>query len=647
MLTPEYAVLCAMLVCAGGAGAALIPQRHKTAAGWIAFLTTALSSLLIWSSVLMVLTSGPSRAITFWASPQFGFALRIHVDGLSALFLALIATIALPAAFYSIEYLNHYTQANPRRYYPNFLLFIAGMYGIVSTTDTFFFFFIFWQLMTLTSYALVRFESQNPANVRAANKYLLMMQIACALTLIGAEMLAATAVTVGNETMGKYDFEAISQHLPRLLSLKSGWVAAAFALFLAGFGIKVGMWPFGQIWLPDAHPAAPSPVSALLSGVMIKTGIYGLMRYFLWLVPPDLVQDYPSETWGLVIAVLGTITLVTGTAQALQQEQSKRLLAYHSIGQVGYVLLGLGACLALIKSDLIGLATLAFCGAMFHTLNHGLFKSLLFLNAGSMLCATGTQDLNEMGGLGKVMPATAITALIASFSIAGVPLFNGFASKWSIYVATIRGGLIAPYLPLCAVLAIITSVLTLASFIKFYGSSFLSRPSARVIRRVQSQSLLEVHWMMRLPQWGLAGLCLFTGLFPNTALGLIQTALNHSRQGLGAQLADTPFFAASAWTGIDGFNGEARLAPLAVAALLGVALIAVRALSRLGHAPVTAAATWLCGYVTETDQARYRAHHFYGVLKHYVRRLGGVVRPQRATSADHSTPPPPMDHPSS
>ena len=261
----------------------------------------------------------------------------------------------------------------------------------------------------------------------------------------------------------------------------------AFALFLVGFGIKMGMWPFGQVWLPDAHPAAPSPVSAMLSGVMIKTGVYGLMRYFLWLVPAEARADFPLTWWGLAVVGLGTVTLFTGTMQALKQDQTKRLLAFSSIGQVGYILLGLGVCMTLLGGTefdpAAALAAAAFCGALFHTLNHGLFKSLLFLNAGSMLHATGTQDLNKLGGLMKFMPLTAVTALIASFSIAGVPLFNGFASKWSIYVAAIQGGPACGFLPLLAMVAILTSALTLALFIKFFGGIFLSRTSATVAAR--------------------------------------------------------------------------------------------------------------------------------------------------------------------
>ena len=341
------------------------------------------------------------------------------------------------------------------------------MSGLLSTTDMMWFFFIFWQMMTLPGYALIRFEKNNPANGRAANKFLVMMQIACLSTMAGAFCVSG----LGRER--RYDFDSVSAGLPALLAARPGLMAAAFALFLAGFGIKMGMWPFGQFWLPDAHPAAPSPVSAMLSGVMIKTGVYGLLRYFLWLPHGVVRADFPLAAWGWIAAVLGTITLFTGTMQALSQEQSKRLLAFHSIGQVGYILLGIGACMILLPSA-PGLAALALFGALFHTLNHGTFKALLFLNAGSMLHATDTQDLNKMGGLVKYMPLTAATAVVASLSISGVPLFNGFASKWTLYVALIKGSSLAGWLAVCGALAILTSALTLASFIKFFGVSFLS-----------------------------------------------------------------------------------------------------------------------------------------------------------------------------
>ena len=456
-----------------------------------------------------------------------------------------------------------------------------------------------------------------------------MMQIACAATMVGAEVLAVTGAAVRGTVNLMYDFDTVSANLPLLLSTRPMATAFAFALFLVGFGIKMGMWPFGQVWLPDAHPAAPSPVSAMLSGVMIKTGVYGVMRYFLWLVPISAQADYPLARWGMIIAVLGTITLFTGTMQALKQEQSKRLLAFHSIGQIGYILLGTGACMALLPSAspvTSALATIALFGALFHVLNHGLFKGLLFLNAGSMLHATGTQDLNKLGGLMKFMPLTAITALVASFSISGVPLFNGFVSKWSIYVAAIQGSGSARYLAVCALVAILTSALTLASFIKFFGVSFLSRTST-LVRTKAETGRLEVPWMMQLPQVVLALFCVLLGVVPAIAFSLMQRVLQASRGGLGTLLANVAPMKTGLLTGASPLNSAALLVPIALTAVLGLMFLLAYGISKLGRAPRRAAVPWLCGYVREADCHRYSAHNFYGEIKRYFGWLGGAPHP--------------------
>jgi formate hydrogenlyase subunit 3/multisubunit Na+/H+ antiporter MnhD subunit len=628
MLTPEQSVLASILVCVSGAVLVLPLSRNKTIAGWFAFLVTASSGVLIVSAVARVLLRGPSlHSAVFWAVPRFDFALHIYVDGLTATFLLLAVLIAVPASFYSIVYMRHYQNYGVARYYPYFLLFLAAMYGLLSTTDMMWFFFIFWQMMTLPGYALIRYESQKKEYIRAANKFLLMMQIACAATMVGAELLAVTGKAAQSAAHLKYDFDTVSANLSILLTTRPLATAFAFALFLVGFGIKMGMWPFGQVWLPDAHPAAPSPISAMLSGVMIKTGVYGLMRYFLWLVPISAIKVYPLAQWGFVIALLGTATLFTGTMQALKQEQSKRLLAFHSIGQVGYILLGAGACMALLPlgPSVAAVATIAFFGALLHVLNHGIFKGLLFLNAGSMLHATGTQDLNKMGGLMRFMPLTAITALVASFSISGVPLFNGFVSKWSIYVATIQGSASARYLVFCAIVAILTSVLTLASFVKFFGVSFLSRTSALVKAQAAARPL-EVPWMMQVPQVILATLCILLGVVPAIGFRLIQHALDASRQGYGITMANALAVKTGPIAGIGiGMTGSvAVFKPLALALIVGLLFALSAGISKLGSAQRRAAAPWLCGYAREAECNRYVAHNFYGEIKRYFGWLGGA-----------------------
>ena len=623
MMTPEKAVLDAILICLAGSVLTAAISRFRTFAGWLNFVITGATAFLIFAATKAVLLAGPSPSTAEFHLRGVSLPLRLHVDGLSSIFLILAALIATLAAFYSIAYMRHYRDYGLGRYYPNFLLFLGGMYGVLCTTDLMWVFFLFWQLMTLSSYVLIRFEHRKRENVWAANKYLLMMEAACGLVMLGTKIIARTA-----SGPLKYDFDTVSGNLPALLTTHPGFAGLAFGLFLIGFGIKAGMWPFGQMWLPDAHPAAPSPVSALLSGVMIKTGVYGLARSFLWLVPASAMAAFPLGRWGAVIAILGTITLFTGTMQALKQEQSKRLLAFHSIGQVGYILLGLSACMALLSHSepiAVSLAAVALVGALFHVLNHGLFKGLLFLNAGSMLNATGTQDLNQMGGLMKFMPLTAITALIASFSISGVPLFNGFVSKWTIYVAAIQGGATVKYLPACAVIAILTSALTLASFIKFFGVSFLSRTS-ELVRSQAARQRLEVSWIMQLPQVLLAGFCVLLGVIPAIGFGLLQHALHASGEGLAARLADAVPAMNGPWLGARDPQGAAVFAPVVLAAVLLLMFLLAYALAKLGGAQRRAAAPWLCGYAREAECNRYVAHNFYGEIKRYFRWLGGAPR---------------------
>lgn len=629
--TSEQAILAAILVCIAGAGLVWLLPRHRLGIAIFSFAIVLGSALFAGYAAIRTLTSGTADPASFWAIERLGFALRLHVDGLTAVFLILVAVVAVPASLYSIGYLRGETRRNPAYYHTHFLLFLAAMYGLVSTTDMMWFFFIFWQLMTMPGYALIRFEKENPAHRRAANQYLVMMQIACVVTMIGAEILAhGGAATSANAS--KYDIHSVSQNLPVLLQQHPLLAAIAFALFLIGFGIKMGMWPFGQIWLPDAHPAAPSPVSAMLSGVMIKTGVYGLIRYFLWLVPEAAHRLFPLGQWGIVIALLGTITLLTGTWRALSQTQSKRLLAFHSIGQIGYILLGAGVCMILLPTDqtaLVAVGGLALFGALLHTFNHGVFKGLLFLNAGSLLHITGTQDLNRMGGLLRFMPWTAAATLVAALSISGIPLFNGFISKWSIYVSAIQGSAHAGFLAACAFIALVTAALTLASFIKFFGASFLSSTSPLVRERVQQLPHLEVPWSMRIPQIFLASLCLLVGLLPVLAVQSMRAALDSSRHGFGPALADSTVLVGSLWPGLRTPDGHALFAPLALLIILLLIVGALLLVVRLVPGMSRITPPWLCGYVQATDENRYVAHHLYGELK-------GIVSPTKPGSRSES-----------
>ena len=222
MITPEQSVVVAILLCVVGAVLTLLVSRQRAAAGWLAFLVTAATAVVMIAAVRQVLSAGAGHAAEFKILPQIGLVLRVYVDGLTAIFLLLTAVISVPAALYSIVYMRHYEGYSVARYYPYFLLFLAAMYGLVSTTDMMWFFFIFWQMMTLPGYALIRFENKNPANIRAANKYLIMMQIACAATMVGAELLAVTGASASGSDSLRYDFDTVSKNLPLMLATLLG-----------------------------------------------------------------------------------------------------------------------------------------------------------------------------------------------------------------------------------------------------------------------------------------------------------------------------------------------------------------------------------------------------------------------------------------
>ncbi|MGE5203976.1 MAG: complex I subunit 5 family protein, partial [Chlamydiota bacterium] len=470
MTNAAAAVFAAIVTCGAGAVLTLLTARRRMLAGWLAFLFTALSTVLIAAAAIQVLAGWGRWPGASWLAAGAA-ALRLQVDGLSTVFLMVAAVVALPASLYSIRYLGHYP-GSVARYYPYFLLLLAAIFGLLTTADTLWWFLIFWQLMVFAGYILIRFD--RAAGARGANRFAIMLELACAAIVAGTGVLARVGTAGGR--VG-YDWHTLSAGLPRMLSTAPGDSTLAFLLVFLGFAITMGLWPFGQLWLSHASPDAPAPVSALLSSVVIKIGAYGLMRYFLFLLPAGAQASFPLAKWGMAIALLGTITMFVGTMQALG---SKRLLAFHSMGQMGYIGLALGTCLALLGTTngaAAGLPAFALLAALFHIVNHSLFGSLLYLNSGSVLHSTGTKDLDRLGGLMKFMPTTALTALVGSLAISGVPLFNGFASKWAIFVAAIEGAHWTRYLAVCAVVAILTSGLTLASFIKFFGTIFLSRTS--------------------------------------------------------------------------------------------------------------------------------------------------------------------------
>jgi len=382
------------------------------------------------------------------------------MDSFTAIVVCIINLVGFLSAFYSISYLKRYTAEN--YYYALFCLMIAGMNGVVISGDLFNI-FVFLEISVISAYALVAFGVEKN-ELEASFKYQVLGGIASFLILFGIGFIYWKAKTLNIADIK----EAFSTGYDRTYYL------FVQILILSGFGLKAAIMPF-HAWLPDAHSSAPSPISAMLSGVLIKAvGIYVIIRLFFNMFAI-------SEGMSVLITTLGTLSMVIGVFLAIGQWDIKRLLAYHSISQMGYVILSVGIGMILISRGARNeVAALAIAGGIFHLINHAAFKGLLFLNAGAIEYTIGTRDLREMGGLSKQMPATSATSFAASMAISGIPPFNGFFSKLIIIIAAI----IAKFY-LLALLAVIVSIITLASFLKFQRYAFFNKTENDTKRKIK------------------------------------------------------------------------------------------------------------------------------------------------------------------
>lgn len=380
-----------------------------------------------------------------WSIP---LGINLVLDGLSSLMLLAVAVVSSAAMLFSIRYMEQYTAK--AKYLSLFLLMVAGMNGVVLSGDIFNL-YVFLEIASIASYALVGFGCEHE-ELEASFKYMVLGSIASAFILFGIAMVYGNT---GSLNMA-YIAQAIGQ-----IGMNPG-LAFALSLFIVGFGLKAALVPF-HAWLPDAHPSAPAPISAMLSGVLIKAlGVYALSRLIF-----NVFGVSVAVSW--VLITLGVLSMVIGVFLAVGQWDFKRLLAYHSISQMGYVVLGLGiGALILARQGNPLWASLAILGGLFHLVNHAVFKSLLFLTSGSVEMATGTRQLKHMGGLIDRMPFTRAAATVASASIAGVPPFNGFWSKLILVIAAVQARLFV-----LAAVTVLVSLVTLLSFLKVQRYVFL------------------------------------------------------------------------------------------------------------------------------------------------------------------------------
>ncbi|RTE90350.1 hydrogenase 4 subunit B [Bradyrhizobium sp. LVM 105] len=537
---------------------------------------------------------------------------HFRLDALSAFFLVVVNLGGVAASLFALGYGRH--EDSPGRVLPFYPAYLAAMNVVVLANDAFSF-LVAWEFMSLTSWAMVVSHHRDPENVRAGYVYILMASFGTLALLLAFGLLASDA---------GYDFDAIRASHP-----SAELTGTVVILVLLGAGSKAGLVPL-HAWLPLAHPAAPSHVSALMSGVMTKVAVYGFVRIVFDLVPE------PVWWWSMVVLLVGGPTATLGVLYALMQRDIKRVLAYSTIENIGIIFTGLGLALAFKAEGLDWVAALAFTAAMLHVFNHALFKSLLFFGAGAVLGATGERDMEKLGGLIHRMPKTAFAMLVGCVAISALPPFNGFVSEW----LTFQAILLSPQLPswgLKLVIPAVGGLLALAAafaaacFVKLYGISFLGRPRSDV-----AASARETDGFSLTAMFALAAFCLIAGILP----GLFIDALAPVSKDMVGNIM--PHQVGLQWLTIvpiaesrSSYNG---LLVFLFAALCGTA--AASAIHRLASDRLRRAPAWDCGYPDADPAIQYSASSFsqpirrvFGSVIFGAREIGEMPPPSSALPA--------------
>jgi hydrogenase-4 component B len=587
---------------AGALGAAAMPSaraaRVVTAAGAVAGSVGALGV------AVAVLATGTPVTLDAAGILAAAGGITLRVDALGAFFLLVAAAGAIPAAVYGYAYTAAYEgRLSLHAFGVAFNVFVGAM-CLVPAAGNVLTFLLAWELMSVASYFLVMTDPSSARTRHAGLWYLGMTEFGLMALLPMFLLLAPGA--------DRTTFADLRAGAALLSPAARG---AVFALALVGFGSKAGLVPL-HVWLPRAHPAAPSHVSALMSGVMIKLGIYGLVRVVF-----DVMGGGPPW-WGGLLLIAGSVSALLGVLYALMEHDLKRLLAYHSVENIGIIVIGLGAGSLLHSYGLHGLAAIGFAGALFHTLNHACFKGLLFLGAGSVLHATRTRNMEEMGGLVKRMPRTAVQFLIGSAAIAALPPLNGFASEWMVFQALLAGTFIpqpgvAIGFPVAVGMLALTSGLAAACFVKAFGITFLAMP-----RSGAAAEAIEAPSPMTFAGWLLAGACVLLGLGASFVVPVVYSVLR-SVDGLLPAATSSP--APGVWIAAPQALGH--VSPLLLAVALAVAGVTTVAVVRLVHRiPERGADTWGCGRVAQTPRMEYTATAFAEPL---LRVFAELYRPTR------------------
>ncbi len=579
-----------VLIVMGGVSAAALSRRP--ALGEMLFRLLFGAGCLTGAALALAVLAGaavPDASLP--AAAPFG-AWVFGLDSLSAVFLLAILSVGAACAFYGLTYLAHQRGHRAIGAAHLLLALLVTALALAVAARAAVPFLIAWEGMAVAAYFLVVLEHERPEVRRAGMIYVVATHVGT-LTLFA--LFASWAAGTGD-----LSFAGLAAHPP----FSTGRTGMLLVLALVAFGLKAGAVPF-HFWLPEAHAAAPAHVSALMSGIVIKMGVYGLMRVVVLFGPPP-------PWWGWVVLALGACSGVLGVVWALAQHDIKRLLAFHSVENIGIILLGIGAGALGMAYGHPVIAVLGFAGAALHTFNHALFKSLLFLGAGSVIHATGTRDVDRLGGLARRMPITAAAFLIGAAAIVGLPPLNGFVSEWVVYQALLRGASTGDAMQVAglaaAALALI-GALALACFVKVVGALFLgtARDSVADAAREPARGMLR-------PQVGLAVACVVIGLSP---IAVVPPALR-----VGSLVAGLPSGAAGGGLQIDAAAGPATVFALALAVGLLAAWTLRGAFGRRQRR--LEAATWGCGYARPSPRMAYTASSFAAPLLGAFRSVAGV-----------------------
>ena len=619
---PSPTQLLQVALCVYGLGAAgsLLALRHEKIANLFGFGCSMVGACFgIGAGVLGLISGlGDARAaFELWPPLVPYLQLTVKLDPLGAFFVLIVSFLALSLSVYSFGYVRGFYGRKSVGVLAAFYNALLLATTLVFTASNAFFFLIAWEIMALTAYCLVSFEHEKSETRSAGVLFFIMSHIGTGCLILGFLLLFQAA---GGQSPGDYSFDTF-----RTLGdkLSPGRRDAAFLLFLFGFGVKAGIVPL-HIWLPEAHPVAPSNVSALLSGVIIKTGIYGLTRVLF-----DFLGT-PPNWWGVTVLTIGTISAVLGVLYALMEHDLKRLLAYHSIENIGIILMGLGASLMFLHTHHPVLATLALIAGLYHTINHAIFKALLFLGAGAVLHATHTRNMEELGGLIKRMPKTAFFFLVGAVAISALPPLNGFVSEWLTYQSLLQGfgttdSLVRLMFPLSGAMLALTGALAAACFVKAFGITFLAQP-----RSEQAAQAHEASPTMLVGMGVLTAACVFLGLFPTVFLRLLEPV---TQQLIGQPL---PAYLCRADGWVLGNTQELGGTVSTVGiALMGICLLPIplvlwllfgrRARTRIGP-------TWDCGLRGLTPTMEYTATGFSKPIRMIFKAL---FRPRREVQREY------------